>query len=1035
MAAPFLIVGIGASAGGVEALEQFFRAMPPDNGMAFVVLMHLAPQHDSALAEIIARRTGMAVATARDSELVEPHHVYVLPPGAVMTIEAGRLRLRGRGDGLRDHAPIDIFFGSLAEDQGESAVGIVLSGAGSDGTLGIRAIKERGGLTIAQGSDGTEPRFKDMPESAMASGLVDLVMPVDKMGERLAAFARGSTVERERFAAATKAVHGLLRGRFGHDFSEYKEETFNRRVLRRMQILELTGIEAFLQRLEQDPDELQLLFRDLMIGVTGFFRDPAAFQTLETAAIPKIFEGKGVDQEVRVWVPACTTGEEAYSIAILLHEHSAKLASPPKLHIFATDIDERALTVARGGQYPASALRAVSPERLKRFFTHEGEIYRVKKEVREGCVFSAHSVIRDPPFSRLDLISCRNMLIYMKAELQGRIIPLFHYALRPGGFLFLGQSEGVSRHGDLFQPVGKPYRIFKRTDRATPLSRSVLSFSPQGRVSPLPARHGHETGLPGGNILQAAADTVRDRFGPAYVVVSEAGEILHYSRRTGKFLEPASGAPTSDLFAMTRKELRFELRAALQKAVETRQTVTSDRLAVELDGTGTQAVSLTVQPITKGSDTAFVIVFAELGPVRPPGEPTGDMPSPPGGGEVVQQLERELTETKQRLQAMIEELETSNEELQSSNEEMIAVNEELQSANEELEASREESQSVNEELQTVNAELHRNIAHLEQSSSDLRNVFESTQIGTIFLDRNLTIRTFTPAVTKIYSLVPSDRGRPLADLVNKLDGDGIYPEIRRVLEEGKSIARRVSANGGAGHYLMQILPYRSADRAIDGVLLTFTDIGEIVAGEERLKSLSAELSHRVKNTLAVVVAIAQRTGRQSDTLEAFLKTFTNRLHGLAATHDLLSRTDWADAPLSELIELELAPYAQVGSGRLDVEGPPVRLMARAAVALGMAMNELATNSVKYGALSTATGRVQISWMQPSGTQRLELRWLERDGPKVRSPVKRGFGIEFIERLVLTDLGGEARFEFEKTGLSCTISVPAGAISQHSPAGL
>jgi two-component system, chemotaxis family, CheB/CheR fusion protein len=440
------IVGIGASAGGVEALEQFFKSLPPGNGLAFVVLTHLPPDRESMLSEILGRAARMPAVDVRDGEKVEAEHVYVLPPSAILTIREGRLQLRRTAPADRERAPIDVFFTSLAEDQAEHAIGIVLSGGGHDGTLGLKAIKEHGGLTIAQGTNVTRPRFAEMPSSAVAAGIVDLELPVETIPERIIGYVRNwGAFDTGRRGDALTTIFNLLRTRTGHDFREYKERTFQRRVQRRMQVVQTTKLEDYAERLQSEPEEVSALFRDLLIGVTDFFRDSAAFQALQTSVIPKLFEDKGSDDEMRVWVPGCSTGEEAYSIAILLREHLEKSSTPPKVLVFATDIDEIAMDVARAARYPASVVKEVSPERLRRFFVHEAGTYRVVKELRDTCIFSAHSVIRDPPFSRLDLISCRNLLIYLKPGLQAQIIPLFHYALRPSGYLFLGSSENVSR--------------------------------------------------------------------------------------------------------------------------------------------------------------------------------------------------------------------------------------------------------------------------------------------------------------------------------------------------------------------------------------------------------------------------------------------------------------------------------------------------------------------------------------------------------------------------------------------------------------
>jgi two-component system CheB/CheR fusion protein len=1022
MTTDFPVVGIGASAGGVEALEAFFAAMPAENGMAFVVVMHLDPTHASWLADIISRRTSMPVITIRDGEAIEPGRVYVLPPGAIVSISEGRLHLRERGAGER--APIDIFFNSLAEDCGNNAVGIVLSGSGSDGTLGIKAIKGHGGLTLAQGSNRTEPRFKDMPESATATGLVDVVVPVEQIPERLLAFLRNETaVESERIAAAMGKIYEILQGRLGHDFSEYKDKTFGRRLQRRMQALQLINIDAYVHRLQHDPDEAPRLFRDLLIGVTAFFRDPDAFQALKTVVIPKVFEGKDSGNDVRVWVPGCSTGEEAYTVAILLREHMETLPSAPKVQLFGTDIDDRALAVARAGQYPQSLLDNVSPERLKRFFVPDGHAYRLVREIRDLCIFSPHSMLRDPPFSRLDLISCRNLLIYLNTDLQARVIPIFHYALKPDGYLFLGLSETVTRHGDLFAPVDKQCRIYKRRDLVKPALNMAPQFAAHVRRPHWSAPSPHASGALMPNILRSASAVVMEHFAPAHVVVNADGDVLHYSIKTGRYLEPAFGSPSRDLLAMARKGLRLDLRAALRKAVETHQTVTNDHVSVEVNGAGIQTVSLTVQPITEGDETVFLVVFTDVGPVRPSGEVAESVPA----AGTIEQVDRELRETKQRLQATIEELETSNEELKSSNEEMLSVNEELQSSNEELEASKEETQSINEELQTVNSELHRKVAELDQSNSDLRNIFESTQVATVFLDRALVIRSFTSAATGIFNLIPSDVGRPLGDIASRLDTRSLDRDLREVLAREQVVERRVTANDGTSHYLMRLLPYRALSRSIEGVLVTFTDVTSVVASEEHQKMLTAELSHRIKNTLAVIASIATQTGARAQSIEAFLETFLGRVQSLAGTHTLLSEGQWADVGLRGLIERELAPYAKADGRRLEMSGPPMLLKPRAAIAFGMVLHELATNSVKYGALSVPKGRLQVSWDAPrrSVPQRLELRWIESGGPAASAPIKRGFGLEFIERAMQFELHGAAEIAFEKTGLQCTIGVPLG----------
>jgi two-component system CheB/CheR fusion protein len=1011
-------VGIGASAGGVEALEAFFKAVPAENGMAFVVVTHLPPYRDSLLAEILGRATQMPVVNARDDQPVEAQHVYVLPASAVLTIHDGRLRLRHTGVAERERAPIDVFFTSLAEDQGEHAIGVVLSGGGSDGTLGLKALKENGGLTVAQGANVTRPRFADMPSNAVAAGFVDLVLPVEDIAERIITYVRDwAALDAGRSDEALSKIHTLLRTRTGHDFSEYKDRTFQRRVQRRMQVGQTTKIEDYAARLREDPDEVRALFRDLLIGVTDFFRDAEAFRALETRVVPKLFEGKGAEDEVRVWVAGCATGEEAYSIAILLREQMDIVEAPPKVQVFATDIDETAMTVARTARYPATLVNEVSPERLKRFFVQEGASYRVAKDLREMCIFSNHSVIRDPPFSRLDMISCRNLLIYLKPGLQGQVFPLFHYALRPGGYLFLGLSENIARYTDLFLPLDKANRVFRRRDLVARSPVPFRHFLPhagrRGATSPI----GDGQGLNRSDLVRKVANTIVEEFAPAYVIVDESGQALYFSAGTGKYLQAAAGPPNRDIIAMARSGLRPDLRALLHQAKQADRRVTRNGIAVQVNG-GVQTISLAVEPIKEGSETAYGIVFIDRGPIETEHE-SANSEIPESRDIAVRQIERELNETKERLQSTIEELETANEEFRSSNEELLSVNEELQSANEELETSKEELQSVNEELQTVNNELRSKIEELDRANSDLTNLFQSTQIATVFLDRDLVIRNFTPAVTKLFSLIPGDRGRPLTDIASRIEYPELESDIKTVFA-GEVIERPVRLASGQSHYLARILPYRT-ENEIDGVLLTFVDVTNIIAAEEQQKVLTAELSHRVKNSLAVVSSIAERTlpdGEPKDDL-------IGRFHALGQTHDLLSQAGWTEAPLRELIVRELAPHIAGDGSNARVNGPPVMLKPQPALLLALVLHELATNAAKYGALSTPEGRVEVAWtITGGGPRRLELTWTEQGGAKISGLPKRGFGTELIEHGIRFELEGEAELGVMDGGLHCRMVIPA-----------
>ncbi len=1013
MAPTLPIVGIGASAGGIEALEAFFKAVPAENGLAFVVVTHLSPDRESMLAEILGRATRMPVIDAKDAERVEAEHVYVLPSSAILTIHEGRLRLRRTGAGDRERAPIDIFFNSLAEDQAERAIGVVLSGSGHDGTLGLRAIKENGGLTIAQGSSVSRPRFAEMALSAVAAGFVDLELPVEDIPERIIAYVRDwNSFDPEKPGEALAKIYALLRSRTGHDFSEYKERTFHRRVQRRMQVVQTTKLEEYADRLQAEPEEVQALFRDLLIGVTDFFRDAAAFQALETLVIPKLFEGRGADSEVRVWVAGCSTGEEAYSIAILLREQCEKLVAPPKVQIFATDIDETAMGVARAARYPASVVKEVSPDRLTRFFVQEAGTYCVVKELRDMCIFSTHSVIRDPPFSRLDLISCRNLLIYLQPALQMQIIPLFHYSLRPGGYLFLGSSENLSRYSELFVTLDRKNRIFRRRDLVSRPPLPLRQFQPNSRRD-MPGNEQRQSGLmQRSDMLRRVAATVIERFAPSYVIVDESGQTLFFSSGTGKYLQPAAGPPNRDIVAMARPGLRADLRAALHSAKETGRRVLRDRIAVRING-GTQMVSLAVEPVSEAKEPAYGIVFIDLGPIRTEQETTAARPD--NDDATVRQIEQELQDTKERLQSTIEELETANEEFRSSNEELLSVNEELQSTNEELETSKEELQSVNEELQTVNNELTSKIDELDRANNDLNNLFQSTQIATIFLDKHLVIRTFTPAVCKLFNLLPGDYGRPLTDLSSRVVYPNLENDIRTVFG-GEVIERTVTLSDGNKHYLARLLPYRTASDTIDGVLLTFVDVTSLIAAEEQQKVLAAELSHRVKNTLAVVSSITERTLPDGEAKTDLL----GRFHALGHTHDLLSNAGWTEAPLRELISTELTPYG----AHITVNGPPVRLKPQAALLLALVVHELATNAAKYGSLSTPGGRVEIAWTIAVDRQsRLEFTWTERGGPKIDGLPTRGFGTELIERGIRFELQGEATLGAVDGGLQCRIVIP------------
>lgn len=848
----FPVIGIGASAGGIAALQKFFPEVPADSGFAYVVIQHLDAEHESVLASIIQRSTAIETQTAVEGAEVEPNNIYVIPPGVSVTIRGQRFNMAKMAATRAKRTPIDDFFTSLAQDQGEDAAGLILSGTGSDGTIGLRAIKEHGGLTLAQQS----AEYDGMMRSAVQSGLVDMVLPAEEMAAKLVGyFSRANRDESERdrrkreVGEQLSRITGLLRTRTGHDFSGYKDNTILRRIQRRMQVLQIDDPTAFYERLRDEPQQVDLLFQDLLIGVTSFFRDPQAFDALESLVIPKLFGGRKPDETIRAWVPGCATGEEAYSIAMLLKENAPRGAASPNLQIFATDIDERALEVARAGRYPATVASDITPKRLKEFFSREDGTYRVSAELREACLFSAHNLLRDPPFSKLDLIACRNLLIYMGPELQEKIIPIFHYALRNNGYLFLGSSENVTRHARLFSTIDKATRIFQKRSEVAAQRLPEFPLAAAARQAVPSTRPRATTGT----LQEVAERFLVERYAPAYVVINAAGELMHSSGGTGKYLELAAGAPDHNVFSMARRGLRMDLRAALHKAVSTGQMAVQNNISIGTNG-GRQTISLAVQPlpVDGNSDPLYMLVFRDIGGIKAEAEDEPVHTTDDVESANVSQLEKELRETRERLQITTEELESSNEELKSSNEELSSINEELQSSNEELETSKEELQSINEELQTVNAELNIRVDELSRANNDMSNLLESTQIATVFLDRDLCIKSFTPTARDLFRLVESDVGRPLAHVRPRFAADRLQADMEQVLQRLGTIERQVEGTESGKRYIMRVMPYRTVDNVIAGVVVTFVDITQIAQAEEKIGALSHDLRNRLESLETVL---------------------------------------------------------------------------------------------------------------------------------------------------------------------------------------
>ncbi len=826
------IVGLGASAGGLEAFEAFFRNLPTDTGMGFVLVSHLDPSHTSILTEILQRTTTMPVAEAADQMMVEANRVYVIPPNRDMTLFQGRLQLslpeRPRGQRM----PIDAFLRSLAEDRGETAIGIVLSGTGSDGTLGLRAILGAGGISLVQ--DPATAQYDGMPTSAIQAGFATHVLAPELMPDALQANRRHhkETSPAPATIGGMNQIMMLLRSGTGHDFSGYKKSTIGRRIERRMAQHNIEDIELYARYLKTHPAEIQTLFKELLINVTSFFRDPEAFATLKKDILPQILAGKPEDYVIRLWVAGCATGEEAYSMAMVLREVMEEAGHELKTQLYSTDLDDDAIATARAGFYPLNITQDVSPERLRRFFIKEENGYRVKKEIREMVVFATQNVIKDPPFTRMDLVSCRNLMIYLEADLQNRLIPAFHYALKPGGILFLSPSESIGGHTELFSPLSRKWKFY-RTAPSIASTRAMmasgLSWATDTTRSP-PVEVMTKTKET--NIAELTRRALVQSFAPVSVMTDCKGDILYVHGDTSRYLRPPPGQATLNAVEMAHEGLQLELRSALGQAV-CHGAPTLDREVSFMVGAEVRRVSLGVRPLPDPEPGLGLVLisFRDL-PAAPSGQPVRRRRAAGSAGhQRIEELERDLAYTRENLQATIEEQQSSNEELKSANEELQSTNEELQSTNEELETSKEELQSVNEELITVNAELQAKIEQLAGMQNDMKNLLDNINVGTIFLDDRLAIRRFTREAAKVYRLVNTDVGRPLGDIKSDLDGEDLLAKAQNVIETLIPYEREVRTTGG-DWYLTRIQPYRTLDNVIDGVVITFANVSARVAAEQ-----------------------------------------------------------------------------------------------------------------------------------------------------------------------------------------------------------
>ena len=855
----FPIIGIGASAGGLEALEAFFTHVPPDCGMAFVIVQHLDPKRKDLLSELLQRMTAMKVVQIKDRMRVKPNCVYVIPPNKNLSIFHGMLLLLDSTviRGLR--LPIDYFFRSLAQDRQEKSVGVILSGMGSDGTQGLRAIKEYAGVVLIQ--EPSSAKFDSMPRSAIDAGLADIVTTADQLPGKIIALeqrapliARTDTDLEVKMQSALEKVIVLLRAHSGNDFSYYKRNTLCRRIERRMGIHQIHKMGSYVRYLQENSQELELLFKELLIGVTNFFRDPIAWNQLRTLIVPLVLENRRQSSVLRAWVPGCSSGEEAYSLAIVLKEAMEDIKPNRKctIQIFATDLDRDSIDKARQGLYPTTIASDVSKERQKRFFTKDGLGFRVRKEIREMVIFAPQNLLLEPPFTKLDILICRNLLIYLTPEVQKKLIPLFHYSLNPGGILFQGSAETIGEFTDLFAQFSGKSRLYRRKD--TVLRPEQVTFPSSFSAGPPMVTDIRPAPKVSASLQSLADQLVLQRYAQPTVLTNDQGDICYVSGRTGKYLEPAAGKANWNIFAMAREGLRYALVRAFAEALRQKDCVTLQGLKIDSGG-GDQVVTVTVQRLEEPVPLhgLVMIVFTDV-PSPVALVEVNRLPKQHLRSERFAALERELLQFRNEARATHEEMQTSQEELRSANEELQSTNEELQSTNEEITTSKEEIQSMNEELQTVNTELQAKLDELSLASNDMKNLLDSTNIATLFLDKDLNVRRFTPQTTTIIKLIPADVGRPITDLASELKYPDLAADAHDVLQRLTSIEKSISARGDLW-YTVRIMPYRTLDDRIDGVVITFANITES-------KNLEAKLRGQGINAVNGIADISVKSSRK-----------------------------------------------------------------------------------------------------------------------------------------------------------------------------
>lgn len=920
----FLVVGIGASAGGLDACRKFVSALPADIGMAFILVQHLDPTHESLMVDLLAEHTTIRVQQATNGMPIERNHLYVIPPGTYLSVGSGILHLSHPQARHGARLPFDFLLHSLAEDYGPRAVCVILSGTGADGSVGLKSVKQKGGLVIAQAPD--EAAYDGMPRSAILTGATDQVLTVTEMSDALAAYGQRIAAQEQAPAAQPTAgtddrlpaIIELLRTKTGHDFRLYKRGTLQRRIERRMALvaIETDDMNRYFEALQKDAAELERLAKDLLINVTSFFRDPKVFDYLAEKIIPGMVQHHSLDRPLRIWIVGCSTGEEVYSLAMLIQEQITAAKHNIRLQIFASDVDADAVATAREGLYPHSIEADVSAARLERFFSKEGDSYRISPALRSSVVFTVQDVLIDPPFSRLDMISCRNLLIYLSPEAQAKAMAIFGFALREGGILFLGNAETVGSNDDYFEVISKPERLFRQIGRSTPRDLGQL-VSADGVVK-FPVRTWQNVAPTRQTILaELCRQLVLESYAPAAVLINSKYEWLFSLGPTDRYLHVPSGAPTHDLLAMARGDLRIKLRSAIQKAKQQnkRVSVSGGRATHKGD---TRPFSIEVQPILNEGEELLLVCFID----EPNPEPTRNRATGPEDLSRVAELERDLASTRAELQAAIRDLEISGEEQKAINEEALSINEEFQSTNEELLTSKEELQSLNEELTALNSQLQETLEQQRTTANDLQNVLYSTNVATLFLDTDLNIRFYTPATKSLFSVIPGDIGRPLSD-INSLAIDNTLPaDARTVLDNFSPIEREVEAKDDIW-FTRRILPYRTSDNKVEGVVITFVDITAQKRTAEALEAarLQADLANIAKSRF---LAAASHDLRQPLQTLALLQGLLARKVRGESEKKLVLRLETTLASMSGMLNT-LLDLNQIEAGTVRAEIVDIRI--------------------------------------------------------------------------------------------------------------